>query len=76
MLAYVDTGATLCLAQQQALPQRYWTLLEKPILVRIANIKTIKIQHKAVNLVLLIEGKRFPLPSLYMQDAGLPIIIG
>lgn len=31
---------------------------------------------KAVSLVILIEGKRFPLPSIYRQNTGLPLIIG
>nr|WPF45145.1 replicase [Hibiscus soymovirus] len=76
LFAYLDTGATICLGKTDLLPDRYWIKLEKPIVVRIANGKTISITQKAINLSLLIEGKIFPLPSIYRQNTGLPLIIG
>ncbi|AAA50240.1 reverse transcriptase [Peanut chlorotic streak virus] len=76
LYAYIDTGATICLAQAKILPIKYWKKMIKPIKVRIANNKVIHIWYKAVDLVLLLEGKRFPLPSVYQQDAGLPLILG
>ena len=76
VLAYVDTGATLCIAQEKLLPKQYWKKMKSPAHVRIANNKTMQIQYKAVDFVVLIEGRKFLISSIYQRNTGVTMILG
>ncbi|AND65752.1 putative aspartic protease [Water chestnut soymovirus 1] len=76
ILAYVDTGATICIIKPELLDKENWTDLKNPVQVKIANNKTIEIKNKAYNIGMLIENYQFMIPSIYGFDTGLPLIIG
>lgn len=76
ILAYIDTGASLCIIKKQNLPNNLWKRLKRPINIRIADKRVIQITKAAVFLTIVIAERKFILPAVYQFDSGVPMIIG
>lgn len=74
--AYIDTGASICCATKNILPNEKWVTLEKPIKVKIADNSIILIEKAAKDLDVTVAGKIFRIPTLYQQETGIDILIG
>nr|WUF06597.1 reverse transcriptase [Angelica bushy stunt virus] len=72
---YVDTGASICLANKYVIPPEHWENAERPIKVKTAN-GIITIDKVCKNLDMIIAGTSFHIPTAYQQNAGMDFIIG
>nr|QIZ03255.1 putative reverse transcriptase [Blueberry red ringspot virus]QIZ03263.1 putative reverse transcriptase [Blueberry red ringspot virus]QIZ03271.1 putative reverse transcriptase [Blueberry red ringspot virus]QIZ03279.1 putative reverse transcriptase [Blueberry red ringspot virus]QIZ03295.1 putative reverse transcriptase [Blueberry red ringspot virus] len=76
ILAYIDTGASLCLLPEYNLPKLLWKELKKPITIRVADKRELQITKVALMITILIEKRKFLVPTIYQFDSGVPMIIG
>lgn len=73
-LAYLDTGATLCFGQKKI--SKNWERLSKPKEIVVADKSTHQIWFVIKDIRIVIEGFEFVIPTIYLHDSGLDLIIG
>ena len=69
------TGASLCLASKNVIPDDLWENSPRVINATIANGDTIKINKVCRNLSLELSGEIFKIPTIYQHDSGIDLII-
>lgn len=74
ILAYLDTGATLCFGKRNI--SRNWERLGKPKEIIVADKSKHQIWFVLKNISITIEGHEFFIPTIYLHDSGLDLIIG
>jgi len=74
LLAYIDTGATLCFGKKSI--SRNWERLAKPKEIIVANKSKHQIWFNLRDVSIKIEGYKFFIPTIYLHDSGLDLIIG
>ena len=74
--AYIDTGASLCVASKHIIPQEDWVKLEKPIRVKVANEEIVSIDYVCQNVNFEIGNEKFLFPTVYQQQTGIDLLIG
>ncbi|CAJ2647535.1 unnamed protein product [Trifolium pratense] len=74
LLAYIDTGATLCFGRKSI--SRNWDRLEKPKEIVVADKSKHQIWFSLKDVSIEIEGYKFFIPTIYLHDSGLDLIIG
>ena len=74
VIAYVDTGATICFAKRKII--KNWEKLERSQNISIADKSVHKIWYVAKMVSIYISYKKFIIPTIYMHDSGLDMIIG
>ena len=68
-LEYIDTGATLCIAQENTIDKALWTKFKKkPLTIRVADKSEHKINYGAFIIQIKIVEKTFIIPSVYKHD--------
>lgn len=73
--AYVDTGASLCIASKYIIPNELWKEAD-PLQVTIANGDKLKLNNICENIFIEIENVQFFVPRIYQQQTGMDFIIG
>ena len=74
LLAYIDTGATLCFGRKSI--SRNWERLIKPKEIIVADKSKHQIWFNLRDVSIEIEGYKFFIPTIYLHDSGLDLIIG
>lgn len=74
LLAYIDTGATLCFGKKSI--SRNWERLAKPKEIIVADKSKHQIWFNLRDVSIEIEGYKFFIPTIYLHDSGLDLIIG
>lgn len=74
LLAYIDTGATLCFGKKSI--SRNWERLAKPKEIIVADKSKHQIRFNLRDVSIEIEGYKFFIPTIYLHDSGLDLIIG
>ena len=74
LLAYIDTGATLCFGGKSI--SRNWERLVKPKEIIVADKSKHQIWFNLRDVSIEIEGYKFFIPTIYLHDSGLDLIIG
>lgn len=74
--AYIDTGASMCVASKHVIPEELWVPAKEPIGVRIADASVVIIDKVAHEVLILIEGEEFYIPTVYQQETGIDFLIG
>lgn len=74
ILAFIDTGAGLCFGKETI--SQDWVKIDKPIKIIVADKSVHRIEYAVKNKILVIEEKKFPIPTIYLHDSGLDMIIG
>ena len=74
LLAYIDTGATLCFGKKFI--SRNWKRLAKPKEIIVADKSKHQIWFNLRDVSIEIEGYKFFIPTIYLHDSGLDLIIG
>lgn len=72
--AYIDTGATFCFGSKRI--SKVWQRLAQPKEIIIADQSKHYIHFVLHNLIVSINSHDFIIPSLYLHESGLDIIIG
>ncbi|UTQ50644.1 MAG: reverse transcriptase (domains: peptidase, RT, RNase H) [Plant associated caulimovirus 1] len=73
---YIDTGASICVANQYVIPSYKWEDAKNRISVQIANTDVIELRKVAHNITVLIAGEEFFIPTIYQQNTGVDFLIG
>ena len=74
ILAYLDTGATLCFGKRSI--SRNWERLGKPKEIIVADKSKHQIWFVLRDILITIEGYEFFIPTIYLHDSGIDLIIG
>jgi len=74
LLAYIDTGATLCFGKKSI--SSNWERLAKPKEIIVADKLKHQIWFHLRDASIEIEGSKFFIPTIYLHDSGLDLIIG
>ena len=74
--AYIDTGASLCVAHPEIIPEEYWEQSDNEITVRVASDEYVKMNKVAKNMEINMCGNKFIFPKIYHQSTGIDLIIG
>ena len=74
LLAYIETGATLCFDKKSI--SRNWERLAKPKEIIVADKSKHHIWFNLRDVSIEIEGYEFFIPTIYLHDSGLDLIIG
>ncbi len=74
--SFVDTGASICVADRFIIPEEIWEDNPKPIEVRIADNSIRKISKVARNIKINISGEEFIIPTIYQQTTGVDLLLG
>ena len=74
LLAYIDTGSTLCFGKRSI--SRNWERLAKPKEIIVADKSKHQIWFNLRDVSIEIEGYKFFIPTIYLHDSGLDLIIG
>lgn len=72
---FVDTGASMCVASKQVIPEEYWENSPRQVFVKTAN-GTITIGKVCKDIDILIAGHVFHIPRIYQQDIGIDLLLG
>nr|WCL16037.1 polymerase [Chrysanthemum yellow edge associated virus 1] len=72
--AYIDTGATLCFAQENVCTN--WIKLRQPRRFTIADKSEHFIHYVAKEVVVIVSGTPFIAKTIYQYDTGIKLIIG
>ena len=63
--AYIDTGASMCLADKYIFPEELWKTINKIIRVKIANDTIVTLDKVIENQEIDISGEKFNIPTIY-----------
>lgn len=74
IFAYIDTGATLCLARKNVCSN--WEPLRNPIRITVADKSIHSINYVARMVTITINKSNFIAKTIYLHDSGLDLIIG
>jgi hypothetical protein len=66
--AYIDTGASICVANRYVFPEELWEKTDKLIKVRIADNSVLALNTVIRNVDMITSGVTFQVPTLYQQD--------
>jgi len=72
--AYVDTGATICLADPK-IPLK-WKKLNQPLKISVADTSIHEIWYRAEIVEVYIQKYRFIIPSVYKHNSGMDFVLG
>ncbi|AAP78924.1 putative multifunctional pol protein [Cestrum yellow leaf curling virus] len=72
--AYVDTGATICLADPKI--KLKWVKMEKPIKISIADKSVQEIWHRAEMVEIWIRNYKFVAATVCQKSSGMDFVIG
>jgi len=73
---YVDTGASMCLANKHVIPLEFWQKTREPIYAKLADDTIHELDIVAEKIEILIEDKIFIIPTLYQTESRYDILLG
>jgi len=73
---YVDTGASMCLANKHIIPPNFWVKAKIPIYAKLADDTVQEFDIVAEKIDILIQDKVFTIPSLYQTTSRYDILLG
>jgi hypothetical protein len=73
---YVDTGASMCLANKHIIPSEFWQKTREPIYAKLADDTIHELDIVAEKIEILIEDKIFIIPTLYQTESRYDILLG
>ncbi|KAG6776218.1 hypothetical protein POTOM_019724 [Populus tomentosa] len=73
---YVDTGASMCLANKNIIPPQFWTKTPNPIYAKLADDTIHTLDVVAERIEILIQDKIFIIPTLYQTESRYDILLG
>jgi len=73
---YVDTGASMCLANKHVIPPEFWQKTREPIYAKLADDTIHELDIVATKIEILIEDKIFIIPTLYQTESRYDILLG
>lgn len=73
---YVDTGASMCLANKNIIPPHFWVKSPNPIYAKLADDTIHTLDTVAERIEILIQDKIFIIPTLYQTESRYDILLG
>ena len=74
--AYIDTGASICVAHENVIPRQYWKPVAQQIHVQIADKSVHALKYQVDNVQIKIAGEVFVINRIYQQNTNMDILIG
>lgn len=73
---FVDTGASLCIANSYIIPDVFWENSPREINVTIADGNSLQLKKVCRNISIELAGEIFEIPTIYQQNSGIDLILG
>ena len=73
---YVDTGASMCLANKHIIPPNFWVKAKVPIYAKLTDDTIHELNIVAEQINILIQDKIFTIPTLYQTTSRYDILLG
>lgn len=73
---YIDTGASMCTANKNVIPEEFWVQAKVPIRARTANDQIMTMDKVAEQIQVQISGITFIIPTVYQVETEGDITLG